>query len=200
MNRRLAAVLMADVVGYSRLMEADEAGTLAALKQRRIAILEPIVRDHGGRIVKLMGDGVLVEFASAVERGSGAPWSCSGGWPRPTPPLPADRRDRAAHRHQSRRRHRRGRRHLRRRRQHRRPARGAGRARRHLHLGQRLRRGPRQARRRLRGSRRADRSRTSPARSAPIGSAPADGERRRVAPPCPACRTSRRSPSCRSRT
>jgi len=63
-KRRLAAV--ADVVGYSRLMEADETGTLAALRERRKTVLEPIVRDHEGRIVKVMGDGVLVEFASAV--------------------------------------------------------------------------------------------------------------------------------------
>jgi adenylate cyclase len=63
---RLAAILVADVVGYSRLMEADEAGTLAALKERRKTILEPGVKDHGGRIVKLMGDGLLIEFASAV--------------------------------------------------------------------------------------------------------------------------------------
>jgi adenylate cyclase len=66
-NRRLAAILVADVVGYSRLMETDEAGTLAALKERRKAILEPVVREYGGRIVKVMGDGVLVEFASAVK-------------------------------------------------------------------------------------------------------------------------------------
>jgi TolB-like protein len=66
-TRRLAAILVADVVGYSRLMEADEAGTLAALKERRKTILEPVVKEHGGRVVKLMGDGVLVEFASAVE-------------------------------------------------------------------------------------------------------------------------------------
>ena len=65
-QRRLAAIMVADVVGYSRLMEADEAGTLAALKERRTAILQPTVRAHGGRIVKFMGDGVLVEFASAV--------------------------------------------------------------------------------------------------------------------------------------
>ena len=65
-QRRLAAIAVADVVGYSRLMEADEAGTLAALKQRRTGILDPVVRAHGGRIVKLMGDGVLIEFASAV--------------------------------------------------------------------------------------------------------------------------------------
>ena len=65
-QRRLAAIAVADVVGYARLMEADEAGTLAALKQRRTGILDPVVRAHGGRIVKLMGDGVLIEFASAV--------------------------------------------------------------------------------------------------------------------------------------
>jgi TolB-like protein/Tfp pilus assembly protein PilF len=66
MERRLAAILAADVVGYSRLMEHDEAGTLAALKSRRREILQPAVSKHHGRIVKLMGDGVLVEFASAV--------------------------------------------------------------------------------------------------------------------------------------
>src|SRR6478672_12650873 len=65
-ERRLAAILAADVVGYSRLMERDEAGTLATLKSRRTEILQPIVSKHRGRIVKLMGDGVLVEFASAV--------------------------------------------------------------------------------------------------------------------------------------
>jgi adenylate cyclase len=65
-NRKLAAILAADVIGYSRLMQADEAGTLAALKQRRKEILEPTVARHRGRVVKLMGDGVLIEFASAV--------------------------------------------------------------------------------------------------------------------------------------
>jgi len=65
-NRRLAAILVADVVGYSRLMEADEAGTLAALKDRRRKIVEPLVGQHAGRIVKFTGDGVLVEFASVV--------------------------------------------------------------------------------------------------------------------------------------
>jgi adenylate cyclase len=65
--RRLSAILIADVVGYTRLVEADEAGTLAALKQRWKTILEPIVRERGGRIVKEMGDGVLIEFASAVD-------------------------------------------------------------------------------------------------------------------------------------
>jgi TolB-like protein/class 3 adenylate cyclase/Flp pilus assembly protein TadD len=66
-QRRLAAILAADVVGYSRMMQADEAGTLAALKARRSEILQPLVSKHHGRIVKIMGDGVLVEFASAVE-------------------------------------------------------------------------------------------------------------------------------------
>src|SRR4029453_313526 len=66
-RRRLAAIIAADVVGFSRLMQADEAGTLAALKQRRRDILQPVVFKHHGRIVKLMGDGVLVEFASAVD-------------------------------------------------------------------------------------------------------------------------------------
>src|SRR6185295_10105295 len=65
-ERRLAAIMAADVVGYSRLIDLDEQGTLAALNGRRKEILEPLVRDHHGRIVKLMGDGVLVEFASAV--------------------------------------------------------------------------------------------------------------------------------------
>ena len=59
-QRRLAAVLVADVVGYSRLMGADETGTLAVLRERRALILDPVVKAHSGRIVKLMGDGVLV--------------------------------------------------------------------------------------------------------------------------------------------
>src|SRR4029079_1365347 len=71
-ERRLAAVLMAGVVGYSRLMEEDEAGTLTALKERRKSVLEPIIRAHGGRLVKVMGDGVLVEVASAVNAVTGA--------------------------------------------------------------------------------------------------------------------------------
>ena len=65
-QRRLAAVLAADVVGYSRLMETDEAGTLVALKARRRDVLDPLVARHQGRIFKTTGDGVLVEFASAV--------------------------------------------------------------------------------------------------------------------------------------
>ena len=65
-QRRLAAILAADVVGYSRLMEADEAGTLAILKARRKKVLEPLVAEHHGRVFKVTGDGVLVEFTSAV--------------------------------------------------------------------------------------------------------------------------------------
>jgi TolB-like protein len=65
-QRRLAAILAADVVGYSRLMERDEAGTLAALIERRKTVLEPLIARHQGRVIKIMGDGVLVEFTSAV--------------------------------------------------------------------------------------------------------------------------------------
>ena len=66
-QRRLAAILAADVVGYSGLMEADETGTLARLKLLRRDIIDPSIASHSGRIVKLMGDGALVEFASAVD-------------------------------------------------------------------------------------------------------------------------------------
>jgi adenylate cyclase len=66
-RRRLAAILAADVVGYSRLMQQDEPGTLAALKARRRELVEPAVAAHRGRIFKVMGDGVLIEFASAVD-------------------------------------------------------------------------------------------------------------------------------------
>lgn len=66
-NRKLAAVLAADVVGYSRLMGADEVGTLAALKRHREVVFDPAVVAHNGRIVKLMGDGTLAEFASVVD-------------------------------------------------------------------------------------------------------------------------------------
>jgi TolB-like protein/Flp pilus assembly protein TadD len=65
-QRRLAALLAADVVGYSRLMEQDEAATLATLKSRLKDVVEPMVAEHQGRIFKSTGDGVLVEFGSAV--------------------------------------------------------------------------------------------------------------------------------------
>src|ERR1035438_5169898 len=66
-ERRLAAVLAADVAGYSRLMGLDEEGTLARLKAVRKALVDPTIAAHRGRIVKTTGDGMLVEFASAVD-------------------------------------------------------------------------------------------------------------------------------------
>ena len=66
-ERRLAAILAADVAGYSRLMGGDEEGTLAALKAHRRELIDPKITEHRGRIVKPTGDGVLVEFASAVD-------------------------------------------------------------------------------------------------------------------------------------
>ena len=67
MERKLAAILAADVVGYSRLVEQDEAGTLAALRAWRKDVLEPLIVKNHGRIFKVMGDGVLIEFGSPVE-------------------------------------------------------------------------------------------------------------------------------------
>ncbi len=67
LQRRLAAILAADVVGYSRLMGEDETATLAALKTHRAELFEPKVAQHHGRTVKLMGDGELMEFPSVVE-------------------------------------------------------------------------------------------------------------------------------------
>ena len=66
LQRRLAAILSADVVGYSRLMGIDEAGTLSRLNALRRGLIDPTIATHSGRVVKLMGDGALVEFASAV--------------------------------------------------------------------------------------------------------------------------------------
>ena len=66
-NRRLAAILAADVVGYSRMMGADEAGTLTSLKHHRETVFDPAVTEHKGRVVKLIGDGTLVEFGSVVD-------------------------------------------------------------------------------------------------------------------------------------
>ena len=63
-NRKLAAILVADVVGYSRLMEADEAGTLAALKKFRETIFDLAVAAHNGRIVKLIGDGTIASLGA----------------------------------------------------------------------------------------------------------------------------------------
>ena len=66
-ERRLAAVLAADMVGYSRLMEADETGTLARLKTHRIELIDPAIAKNRGRIIKTTGDGMLVEFHSVVD-------------------------------------------------------------------------------------------------------------------------------------
>src|SRR5436305_13773848 len=67
MERRLTAILAADVVGYSRLMGTDEEGTLAALKTRRREVADPKIKEHRGRIVNTTGDGLLGEFASVVD-------------------------------------------------------------------------------------------------------------------------------------
>jgi hypothetical protein len=85
-TRRLAAILAADVAGYSRLMGADEEGTLERPKALRRELLDPKITDHRGRIVKTTGDGMLVEFASVVDavtastsrRGS-KPWPMPAG-------------------------------------------------------------------------------------------------------------------------
>jgi adenylate cyclase len=66
-QRRLAAILVADVVGYSRLMSADEAGALHRLKEVRKSRIDPLLAAHGGRIIKLMGDGAIVESPSVVD-------------------------------------------------------------------------------------------------------------------------------------
>jgi adenylate cyclase len=71
-QRKLAAIIAADVVGYSRLMGRDESGTLARLRKNRSEHLDPVLTKYGGRLVKLTGDGVLVEFASAVDALSAA--------------------------------------------------------------------------------------------------------------------------------
>jgi adenylate cyclase len=92
-TRRLAAVLAADIAGYSRLMGADELGTVEALREHRSAA-DPLIAEHGGRIVKTTGDGVLIEFGSVVgavecalglqrlaaERNAGTPTECRMEW------------------------------------------------------------------------------------------------------------------------
>ena len=66
-ERRLSAILVADVVGYSRLIEADEGATIAAVRALRVEVIEPLVASHRGRVVKSMGDGMLIEFGSIVD-------------------------------------------------------------------------------------------------------------------------------------
>src|SRR5881628_4019716 len=66
-ERRLAAILAADMVGYSRLMEADEKGTLARLRTHRLELVDPVIAKNKGRIIKTTGDGMLVEFQSVAD-------------------------------------------------------------------------------------------------------------------------------------
>ena len=66
-ERRLAAVLAADIVAYSRLIETNEARTLTAIRALRSEVIDPLVADYKGRVVKLMGDGAIVEFGSVVD-------------------------------------------------------------------------------------------------------------------------------------
>ena len=86
-ERRLAAILAADVAGYSRLMGVDEEGTLAELKEERAKVFDPKIAEHRGRIVKTTGDGALVEFASAVDAVRCA-WKSSMPCASETPPFP----------------------------------------------------------------------------------------------------------------
>ncbi|MER9216865.1 adenylate/guanylate cyclase domain-containing protein, partial [Mesorhizobium sp. M0663] len=67
LNRKLLAILAADMVDYSKAMEADEAGTIARLKAMRAELIDPTISQHHGRVVKLMGDGALVAFESVVD-------------------------------------------------------------------------------------------------------------------------------------
>ena len=90
-ERRLAAILAADVVGYSRLIEADEEGTLARLKTLRAEVIDPKIAGHRGRIVKTTGDGLLVEFASVVDALRCAA-EMQAALAESNAPLPADKR------------------------------------------------------------------------------------------------------------
>jgi len=90
-NRKLAAILAADVVGYSRMMAADEAGTLAALKRHRETVFDPAVAAHKGRVVKLIGDGTIVEFASVIDA-----VNCALSVQRPAEQAPDQRASQAA--------------------------------------------------------------------------------------------------------
>ena len=66
-QRRLAAILAADIVGYSKLIRADEEGTIARVRALRRELVDPKVAEYSGRVVKVMGDGILIEFPSAVD-------------------------------------------------------------------------------------------------------------------------------------
>ena len=99
-ERRLAAILAADVVGYSSLMERDEDRTLVRLKAHRQEFIEPLIAEYQGRIVRPIGDGALVEFASVVDAVRCAVLIQQGmlsarrGCPRRSVPLPAVKNDR----------------------------------------------------------------------------------------------------------
>jgi class 3 adenylate cyclase len=90
-ERRLAAILAADVAGYSRLIEADEEGTLARLKALRAELIDPKIAGHKGRIVKTTGDGLLVEFSSVIDALRCAA-EVQAAMAKNNPPLPSDRR------------------------------------------------------------------------------------------------------------
>ena len=209
-ERRLAAILAADVAGYSRLMGADEEGTLGRLKAFRKTLVDPKIAEYRGRIVKTTGDGMLVEFGSAVDavRCAVEVQRAMGAQQCRRPPGQAHR---TPHRHPCRRHHHRRRRHFWRRRQHRRAAgRHRGR-RRHLHFRRRPSadagarpRSPMttwadQSLKNITEPMRAWRAGRLPARAGRRdgGRAPADRQRPRRRWRCP---TSRRSRCCRSRT
>src|SRR5215469_509032 len=90
-TRRLAGILAADVAGYSRLIAADEEGTLSRLKAIRAEVIDPKIAEHHGRIVKTTGDGLLVEFASVVDALRCAAW-IQAGMAENNASLPADKR------------------------------------------------------------------------------------------------------------
>src|SRR5213592_3082999 len=90
-ERRLAAILAADVAGYSRLIEVDEEGTLGRLKTLRAEVIDPKIAGHHGRIVKTTGDGLLLEFASVVDALRGAA-EVQSVLAESNAPLPPDRR------------------------------------------------------------------------------------------------------------
>jgi adenylate cyclase len=112
-TRRLAAILAADVAGYSRLMGADQEGTHERLKAHRRELIAPKITEHHGRIVKTTGDGLLAEFSSVVDAVRCATEVQRGMLDR-EPDVPDERRIRFRIGNQSRRRDRRGRRHFRR--------------------------------------------------------------------------------------
>ena len=90
-QRKLAAILAADIAGYSRLMGADEEGTLRRLKALRAELIDPAIAGHHGRIVKTTGDGLLVEFASVVDA-----MRCATEWQRAMAERNASRRTAAS--------------------------------------------------------------------------------------------------------